>query len=203
MGIKITNENTLIILDWDDTLFPTSWILKNNIDIYNQTNLHKFGEYFTHLDRILFKLFKCLNKLGKVVIVTNALPEWVKISSKLLINSGPLIRSTKVVSARKIYQSISSSSMEWKRFAFNDELTEIAKKNKINNILSVGDAEYEYQALISLYKDDSSNYKLLKSIKFMRYPTHDNLLDQLNVLFNSINKICKKKSHIDMNFKFK
>ena len=29
-------DDTLIIIDWDDTLFPTSWIFDNRIDITNK-----------------------------------------------------------------------------------------------------------------------------------------------------------------------
>ena len=35
--MNINNKSTLIILDWDDTLFPTSWVNKNNIEIMNNS----------------------------------------------------------------------------------------------------------------------------------------------------------------------
>ena len=36
--MNINNTTTLIILDWDDTLFPTSWISKNNIEFLSNEN---------------------------------------------------------------------------------------------------------------------------------------------------------------------
>jgi hypothetical protein len=198
--MKITRENTLIILDWDDTLFPTSWVMKNGMDLSNKAHTKKFSIYFSDLDKMLHNLLTRLKKCGRVVIVTNALPEWVKTSSRILINSAPLVKDTKVVSARKMYQNIIGNSMEWKKFAFKDELTEMTKRVNINNIISVGDAEYEYQALISLHKNDKKFGKLLKSVRLMKNPSYESLLDQLNVLHDVFPHICIKRMHADMNF---
>lgn len=198
--MKITRENTLIILDWDDTLFPTSWVMKNGFDLSNKMNIKKFSIYFSDLDRRLHMLLTRLKKCGRVVIVTNALPEWVKTSSSVLTKTAPLVKNTKVISARKMYQNIAGNSMEWKKFAFNDELTEMTKRIEINNIISVGDAEYEYQALISLHKNDKKFKKLLKSVRLMKNPSYDGLLDQLNVLHDVFPHICIKRMHADLNF---
>ena len=82
--------------------------------------------------------------------------------------------------------------IDWKTMAFRDIVDEEFQDSSMMNVISVGDAEYEYQALISLYKKDKINYKLLKSIRFMKTPTHDSLIDQLSVLKNVIPHICSK-----------
>lgn len=195
--ININKSNTLLILDWDDTLFPTSWIVKNNINLNNNKDIQKNLNYFIELDKILFNLFTELQNCGTVIIVTNAMPEWVHISSNILIMTKQLIKNIKILSARKIYQNIIDDAMDWKKYVFHNELVNLTKKLKIYNVISIGDAEYEYKALISLHK----KYKYLKSIKFMRNPNHDTLLDQLNVLHNTISQICFKPVHLDMKFK--
>ncbi len=34
-NLNISKNNTLIILDWDDTIYPTSWTIENKIDQNN------------------------------------------------------------------------------------------------------------------------------------------------------------------------
>jgi hypothetical protein len=200
--ININNNTTLIILDWDDTLFPTTWINKNNIEIMNKKYTEIiYQRFFKNLDIALEKLFRLLIKCGKVLIITNALLNWIDISSKIIPLTNNLLQNTnsiKIVSARGEYSSNSSDPMEWKRMAFKNELEKINKNIKINNIISIGDAEYEYNALIKLYSDDIDNFRLLKAIKFIKYPNINQLIDQVNVLYNAISRICKEPSHLDL-----
>ena len=40
--MKVMNGHkyrTLVIFDWDDTLFPTSWTVKNNINLSDDTTI--------------------------------------------------------------------------------------------------------------------------------------------------------------------
>ena len=55
--MNINNTTTLIILDWDDTLFPTSWISKNNIEFLSNENKDLLYNKF---------FYKLLNKLRKL-----------------------------------------------------------------------------------------------------------------------------------------
>jgi hypothetical protein len=199
--MNITNKSTLIILDWDDTLFPTSWITKNNIEIHAIKNKETI-EYFNQIDIALNKLFKTMLKCGDILIITNALINWITISSAILPLLSKLLKSTniKIVSARGEYQQMSDNPMDWKKIAFERELNIIMKNKLINNVISIGDAEYEYNALINLYRTDKKNYKLLKSVKFIRYPNNYQLLDQINVLDNAIIDISMKTSHLDLKF---
>jgi hypothetical protein len=202
--MNISNKTTLIILDWDDTLFPTSWITKNNIElqsIKNKTNTENY-QYFNKIDIALDNLFKIMLKCGDILIITNALINWITISASILPRLGKLLKSSniKIVSARGEYQSISDNAMDWKKLAFDSELKNIMKDKQINNIISIGDAEYEYNALINLYGAEKKNYKLLKSVKFIRYPDNYQLLDQIVVLSNAIADICMKTGHLDLRF---
>lgn len=199
--MNITNKSTLIILDWDDTLFPTSWITKNNIEIQSIKNSPNIA-YFTKIDVALYKLLKLMLKCGDIYIITNALLNWIVISSSILPKTCELLKSSeiKIISARGEYQAKYDNPMDWKKMAFERELNMIMKNKLINNVISIGDAEYEYNALINLYRDDEKNYKLLKSVKFIRYPNNYQLLDQILVLTNAIVDICMKTKHLDLKF---
>lgn len=199
--IIITKENTLIIFDWDDTLFPTTWAVKNGINLTDDSLKKKFTIFFLELDDILFKLLNNLNEYGNIIIVTNALPIWVKTSSSLLPKTYELMSKLKILSARKDYRNYSANIMDWKKMAFKNVVSNMPS-NKILNIISVGDAEYEYRALIDLYNKTNNN-KILKSIKLMDHPTQETLIDQLEVLSNAIPNICTMKKHLDLKFRFK
>jgi hypothetical protein len=208
----LSRNKTLIILDWDDTLFPTTWVTSNDINIRNldMTNSKSIISYFSQIDNELDHLLRTLLKCGHVAIVTNAMLNWISISSNILPRTSKILANKnkgfdiEIISARGSYQSQSNNPMDWKKLAF----AEIIKNNKfrkINNIISIGDAEYEYKALINLYDEynNEKSYKLLKSVKFVKYPTNHVLLDQIRVKQNAAIKDSTSKTHLDLKFELK
>jgi len=196
MNNIINKNNTLIILDWDDTLFPTSWFIQNNIDLNESYMKNLYISYFIELDNVLYKLLKKLIILGDVMIITNALIEWINTSSSVLPKTKKIIEKITVISARKNYQCYFPNMTDWKKQAFK-----VAKSHNYINVISVGDAHYEYNALIELYNNDHAT--LLKSIKFINDPEYHVVIDQLNVIYDIIPKICNITEHLDLKFKLK
>jgi hypothetical protein len=197
--MELHKNNTLIILDWDDTLFPTSWVNKNNINIININKLG-YQRFFEKIDISLNKLFSNLVNLGDILIITNALLNWIDISSKILPLSYNLFKNNKnikFVSARGEYSSLTDDINNWKNLAFINELNKKTHQKNINNIISIGDAEYEYFALINLYNKNNNN-RLLKAVKFIKYPDNYNIYEQINILNNSIKNICIYKGNLDL-----
>lgn len=198
--VKISKRNTLFILDWDDTLFPTNWVMKNGINLMNSSIREQYMTYFQQLDRVLFSFLKNTLFMGKIVIVTNALLDWIYISSIVLPKTYVLLKKIKIVSARGSYKHVSSNMMDWKVMAFHDVVDEEFQSDSLMHVISVGDAEYEYQALIALNKKEHDHIKYLKSIKFVKNPSHDTLIEQLEILGSTIQDIWSKKAHLDLLF---
>ena len=197
--MAFTKNNTLVILDWDDTLFPTSWVAKNFINLHDTETRYKYLEFFSELDNLIFSFLKKILYKSKIIIVTNAMPLWIKISSCVLPKTQNLLNYIKVISARKNFQKVSSNYTEWKKLAFDAEVkNQLNIKNK-QNIISIGDATYEYKALINLYNKD----RILKSMKFLENPTFDILKDQLEVLSTNIERVIDYGKHLDLVFKNK
>jgi hypothetical protein len=202
----LSRERTLIILDWDDTLFPTTWVTSNDINIknFNSINSKTIIDFFSKIDGELLNLLKILLKCGNVAIITNAMLNWINISSSILPRITKFLEENKknidIISARGAYQDKSNDPMDWKKLAF----TEIIKRNKfrkLNNIISIGDAEYEYKALVNLHEEPrAKNYKLLKSVRFVKYPSNHILLDQISVMQHAAIKVCSTKTHLDLRF---
>ena len=209
----LSRDRTLIILDWDDTLFPTTWVTSNDINIrnLNMSNSKSIISYFSQIDNELDHLLRTLLKCGNVAIVTNAMLNWINISSNILPRTSKILANKnkgfdiEIVSARGSYQSESNDPMDWKKLAFT-QIIKNSKFKKVNNIISIGDAEYEYKALINLYDENSENqksYKLLKSVKFVKYPSNHVLLDQIKVMQQAAVQVSTKKSHLDLKFELK
>lgn len=194
--MSISKNNTYIILDWDDTLFPTTWTTKNKLN-FEQYNVERYADYFRNLDNILYKLLLKLNDFGKVVIITNALPMWIDMSSKVLGKTRKLLQNINIISAKKMYRDKFQNAVDWKKMAFKEELEKY--KHNITNIISIGDAIYEYIALIKLY-DPAKNTKYLKSIKMVEKPNYEALMKQLYKLYDHIPSICTIDKHLDMKF---
>lgn len=193
-------HKTLFILDWDDTLFPTNWVVKNNINIMIPNSRDIYSVYFDHLDRVLSSFLIKLIKMGKVIIVTNALTDWVNVSSEVLPKTYHFLKKVQIVSARGTYKNKSSQMMDWKIMAFRDIINKEFNDNHIMNIISIGDAEYEYQALIALNKHKKGHKKFLKSIRLLKNPSHDVLIDQIQVLSEAIDHVWNKYDHLDLCF---
>ena len=51
-------NNTVIVLDWDDTLFPTSWVINNKIDLTDPNNRIIYYKFFNKLDNILYDYYQ-------------------------------------------------------------------------------------------------------------------------------------------------
>lgn len=199
--------HTLTILDWDDTLFPTNWVMKNNIDLHNEKSRSRYSLLFGVLDRILVELLNRLLKHGDVVIITNAMPEWVHLSMGVLPGTAKVINdSIDIISARKLYQH-KVETIDWKKHTFRDHFVHHYrdKKNGYQNVISIGDAEYERRALVQLYgwDDHKRGKRFLKTIQFVRGPTLPQLIDQLMVLNKVTDRVCSLRKHIELAYSLK
>lgn len=203
MNTNIINKsnnknNTLIIIDWDDTLFPTSWTMSKKYKISDPEHYNFYVNLLSDLDIILFTFFKKILNLGKIMIITNALVQWFHLSCNLLPKTYKLINKTvDIVSARSDYQHIHPNNLYlWKELAFKKTAN---LEYRAKNIISIGDADYEYKALINLY--DANSAKYLKSIKFMGSPELNNVITQIHILNDNISNICYVEKHLDKVFK--
>jgi len=199
-------QYTLILIDWDDTLFPTSWVMKNKLDLSDPQVREKYKPLFSELDNVLNKFLTKITNIGKVIIVTNASESWINTSKKLLPYSSKIInKKIKVVSARDKYGH-KKNVFSWKELSFEDEVHGFFYHNKeVHNIVSIGDAEYEQTALVKLddWEKIVPEKRILKTIKLMDSPSYHNIVDQLNVLIECITNIVKKKRHMHLIFKNK
>lgn len=186
----------LIIFDWDDTLFPTTWAISNKM------NMNAPSQYINNmkdLDTVLFSILSNSLKFGQVLIVTNAMPDWIDMSCKMLPKTEQMIlKYITVISARKMFQNdYPDNPYKWKELTFANLLNEY----DVNNIISFGDADYEYKALLNLTKIKKPSECYFKSIKLIQAPNNLILLDQLKIIDGSMKNIVSRKNHLELIFK--
>lgn len=168
----------LIFIDWDDTLFPTSWILDSNINIENPEE--PIISMFQALDSIISSLIIELNDNTntRILIVTNATNEWIDKCLQFLpffkmsiIDEG----ITSITSARYLYQKDENDlTTQWKHHAFDM----LCRENESRHIVSLGDGESEHLAVQNLKNDQ----RIIGSIRFHKNPTLNQLMSQLSIV---------------------
>lgn len=197
--LHIDPDNTLIIIDWDDTLYPTTWTMDNSIDLTDPRSRSKYMTHFENLDNHLSATLSHMSTLGEIVIITNAMLEWIELSVSVLPKTKKCLKNIDVISARQRYQN-KTKMVDWKKHTFWEEMMKRSKTQKYQNIMSLGDAEFEHNALINLYKLETIPHKYLKSIKFIKSTEYATLLEQIMMIRQYITNICKAPRHIDMTF---
>lgn len=171
---------SLLIFDWDDTLFPTSWLQQQGLMDAgrepNEEQLARLGELAACVQRTL----EVAVEVGHVVIVTNAQEDWVQLSCSAFMSSiADLLQKVDVVSARSAYESCSQDPSEWKRLAFEHEVVSLygpITDGQQRNIVSFGDALYEQRALESVTKGIPDCCG--KSLKFLETPSVEQLIEE-------------------------
>ena len=197
--ISNINNINIFILDFDDTLFPTYWFQTNKLKLSGET-YEKYKLYFINLDEQIYKFLKLLNGYGYIYIVSNASMNWLKNSINILPLTKTFIEENNinVISARD--NNVNVELEMWKTLTFkkiiSNLLNDLNNKDIHLNIISLGDANYEYMALISLNSHIKNTKFLLKNIKFMEKPEYEFIIEQLKYLeFNIV--------YVIMNSKFK
>jgi hypothetical protein len=189
---------TMIIFDWDDTLFPTSWLHKQGL-LDEDAVLHEDKK--EQLQRLADSSLRTLNaamQYGRVVIVTNALEGWVeRCCEKFMPSVMQAFDEVDIVSARSAYENHTASPSEWKRLAFEDEygLLECSGAQKFN-VLSLGDSLYEQHAVMSLCKKNANCFG--KSMKFLANPTLEQLIAQHDFVASSIVDVAEHNGNLDV-----
>lgn len=191
-NIEINKSNTVIILDWDDTLFPSSWLFNSG---KKNMKSKKIAAEIKTLDNVLVALLNRCSKHGRVVIVTNATLQWIVYTSQILTRTKQILKKIQIISAKEHYGN-KMTVINWKIRVFNDLFKNKILDGTYYNIISIGDAKYEYIALQSF--NEIKCDKILKAIKFEKYPNYYKLVQQLILLHHNVKNIVNDKKTIDI-----
>jgi hypothetical protein len=187
-------DQTIIIFDWDDTVCPTTVCSQQRGEEGSALSAEDLDlEPVAAEAKALFR--RASEVADKVVVVTNAGEGWVEWScAEWLPELLPVLDSVEVVSARSTWEPRGvSSPTDWKENSFRDVIEEFYSQypnQSWKNIICVGDAPYEHEALERVVSADLSGKRCrAKSVKFMPQPSVERLASQLSMLRDSLEEI--------------
>ena len=189
-------HNSLFIFDWDDTLFPTSFVI--NEGIIEQNNLsQELKNNFDILEKNITNIINFALSKGDVYIITNSSNAWFKYSfDKYFTNLKNIFNKINIISARDEYKHIYPGENKiWKEKAFLS-LRKNINTNLVTNIICFGDSLIELEAVKLLAS--KLNECFIKRIKFKQNPEIEDLIKQLNLVNSKIDYIYSKAKNLSI-----
>ena len=193
---------TLIIFDFDDTLFCTKYFdtfALSYQDIFTcKVSLEEINPCLVRelkqLESTIIELFINLQQSYDIIIISNADLKWINNclthfleELKEYINENDI----KIYSAKNMFSKIVKNSKEWKTKCFKKVIIDMYK-NDINsdlNVISVGDSNEEKKAVFNLAKINEFRKINPKFIHMISFPSAASIILQLKYLNNNINNI--------------
>ena len=202
-GDTIFISKTLIIFDFDDTLFCTKYFDTFSIpykDIFN--NMISLEEInpglvieLKQLENTILQLFNNLQKKYVIIIISNAEIKWINNCMTYFfeqLNEYINENKIKIYSAKNIFSKLIKDKSKWKIKCFKKAIKELYKDD-INidlNVISIGDGIEEKEAVFNLTKNIEFNKKIKpKYIKMISFPSVSSIILQLKYLNDNINDI--------------
>jgi hypothetical protein len=193
--------NALFVFDWDDTLFPTSWLQQGGVHQGESSGARRQKAQFRKVARSVSALLEAAKRLGKVVVVTNAEAGWIEQCCALFLPElAPVLEGLHLVSARSTFLgSAEAEPAEWKCQAFDREIQAFcAGRACAGNlqVFSLGDSLYEHAALFKVAR--AMPIFTPKSVKLMEHPTAAQLVEEQELLAGSLEDLFEQEGEIDI-----
>ena len=189
-------HNSLFIFDWDDTLLPTTFLIKEGY-IYEDKISEEIKDIFFILEELVLKILNLAIDKGDVYIITNSKMSWFNCTSnKYFPNLNNILNKINIISARDEYEDkYPGQNNIWKQKAFFS-LDKKIVNNLIYNIICIGDSLIEIEAGKKFASQLKNSF--IKTIKFNEKPEPEDLIKQLNLIVNQFNFIYSKAKNLSI-----
>ena len=206
---------TAVIFDWDDTLFPTSWLkAQSGLRWYEPLAANSpYRPIFKEISTNIREVLETAAELGSVSIVTLASSPWVTIAVRnflpeleaVIVNLGiPVAYAREELLPGDEALSSEDMSRMLKRRAMNRVIKKFYSQyaqQSWKNVISIGDSIFERQALqdVVSFKKQAANKKCrAKTLKLADAPDIDQLNAQMTVLTTWLRPMVLYDDHIDI-----
>lgn len=203
-------SRTLLIFDFDDTLFCTKYFDTFSLsykDIFTcRLSLEEVNPCLVRelkqLESTVIDLFSNLSQYYDVIIVSNADITWVNNclthfleELKEYINDNGI----KIYSAKNMFSKFTKNKYEWKVKCFKKVINDLYK-NDVNfsdlNVISIGDRNEEKKAVFNLEKIIKFHKIIPKFIRMISFPSAATIILQLKYLKNNLNNMIYETNSI-------
>mmetsp|Transcript_36215 Transcript_36215/g.77229 ORF Transcript_36215/g.77229 Transcript_36215/m.77229 type:complete len:262 (-) Transcript_36215:144-929(-) len=197
--VKLSQDETVIIFDWDDTLLASSFLSSKGYRL--DDNMIRSKEVDAQLKLLETSISKCLTlalQYGEVHIITNAEVGWVELSArKFLPGIVHFLEKVTVLSARSTYESMyPDAPLKWKFCAFQHRLGKLFQSKRKKNVISFGDSHVEREAVRAVTRGRAATKT--KSVKFAERPSMEQLRRQLELVTNCFQYIYSHDGDLDL-----
>ena len=194
-------HETLLIFDYDDTLFPTSFLASRGYRLDGPDASADIQRLLDEYADVVETSLLQARELGHVVILTNAETGWIELTSqKFMPRLSELLESFPLVSARSTYEPLGiSSPFQWKLRAFESVINEHydrVRSFSCRNVLSFGDSIHERDAAHQVCANLPQS--VCKSIKFMERPDVAQLTKQHSLIRDCFEQIVHHQGTLDL-----
>ena len=198
-------QQSITILDWDDTLCPSHWIRINRPKLQYFQPCPDDPRFKTPLDALSEQVIKVLRAscaVSKTIVLTNAQVGWVEISCRnFMPKVWPVLKELNVdiVYARQSVEQDVMTSREldynynanapqlWKERAMKDNISQFYSQylhQSWKNIISIGDQACEHNAcrIVALARPSTKKSCRTKTVKLIEEPSIENLIAENQVI---------------------
>lgn len=198
---KESPSKTTAILDWDDTICPSTHLASLGLRVDDPSALPPaLQRQLAQLEVAVINIVEEALRFGQVVIITNAEAGWVELSGRRFlprvvsfINSHDI----KVVSARTSFESdYPDAPSSWKMAAFSQEVAVMFPNEDELNVLVLGDSMSERDAAHALSSRLPNSR--VKTVKFVERPSIDQLMRQVQLVAQSLPDLATYASSFDV-----
>lgn len=202
-AVRKRARDTIIIMDWDDTLLASSWLASHGLRLDSPSVPRSIVAQLELLEESVLSLLWRASECGRVVIVTNAETGWVELSAqKFMPRVLPALEAAgvRIVSARSTFEpAFPDSPCDWKVQAFHEEVraaVEEKRGDRVLHAISLGDSIHERQAIHQVMHGLPASRT--KSVKFVERPTASQLRREVDCLAGCIEHLVLEEDHLDL-----
>lgn len=195
---------TTAILDWDDTICPSTYLASLGLRVDDATQLPAhLRAQLEALEQAVLNIVAEAMRFGNVVVITNAEAGWVELSGRRFL---PRVvqflesHAIRIVSARTSFEArfpdAPASPASWKIAAFSHEVDVMFPNEDDLNVLVLGDSLSERDAAHAL--GNRLPNSRVKTVKFVERPSIDQLMRQVQLVAQSLPDLATYASSFDV-----
>lgn len=196
----LATETVLYLVDWDDTILPTSWLGRQGLLNGSAASEQQLSQ-LTAIAEAAWATLEAAASFGKVVVVTNAGEGWVQHSClRFLPALVPMLERLSIVSARAAFEPLGiQCPTEWKFRAFEAEMegvTDMLADGQHFSIIAIGDSAQEHEAMLRVAQKLPGCYA--KSLRFAERPTPEQLVEQHALVAGTLAEVLAHAGDLDI-----